>query len=99
MRELIVCTVFGAAIVAVSCPSPAAEAPRRGYRAVVDTHTIAVHAANATVQPAEMTVKTEAKPVPVTFTLTAQTAGQTVAVLAEIDRQHGKKWELSAVAE
>jgi len=63
-------------------------------------HSIAIHAANATVEPSKVTVTVKpGQPASVAFTLRATAAGQTVCVLAEIGGDHTRKWEMSAVAE
>ena len=63
-------------------------------------HTVTLHAVNAAVEPQRVTVAvTGGEPSPVVFIVTARNAGETVCVLAEIDGDHTRKWELSAVAE
>ena len=60
-------------------------------------HVLRVHAANAAVKEAEIQVAADQEAVE--FEITPQRAGETVCVLVEVDGDHNRKWELSAVAE
>ena len=64
------------------------------------SHTIVAHAANAKVEPAELTVTTQpGSTTDFTLTVTPLEAGRTMCMLLEIDGDHLKKWELSAIVE
>jgi hypothetical protein len=63
------------------------------------THHLVAHAANATVTPDTTTIEAApGRPGKVSLTVTPTTAGETVCVLLEVDGDHLRKWEMTAVA-
>lgn len=69
-----------------------------GFGQTASKHTLAAHAVNAVVEPRELTLDVPAAGTGFAeFAITPQNAGETLCVLVEIDGDHTRKWELSAV--